>query len=86
MADNSVDYHHHQPLLLKKDDDDLGCLKKTSFLVSSLKLFLKISIWAIFIAWAAFMFLLPLNYFSHLERKWREALEGTLFGITGGFI
>lgn len=82
MTENSA---HHQPLLLRKDDDDLGCLEKTSLFLSSSKWVLKIAIWAIFTAWVAFMFLLPLESVDDWQKRWRQATKGTLFGITGLF-
>ncbi|CAI9101450.1 OLC1v1038780C1 [Oldenlandia corymbosa var. corymbosa] len=70
------------PLLLRKDDD-LGCLKKTSLLISSAKWIIRAAILLIFVAWAAFIFLLPLPAVNDLFEKSLKATEGTVFGITG---
>ncbi|KAK3000660.1 hypothetical protein RJ639_020669 [Escallonia herrerae] len=68
-----------EPLLLSKED---GCsyVKKTYLLISSI---LKVALWVIFIAWATFIFLSPLEYVNELSGRVIQATEGTLFGITG---
>ncbi|XP_065851365.1 ferric reduction oxidase 7, chloroplastic-like [Euphorbia lathyris] len=66
-----------EPLLLNSG------VKKTSLFVSSLKLIIKILIWAIFIAWVAFIFLYPTELGNGLFEKWIHATQGTLFGLSG---
>ncbi|CDP17766.1 unnamed protein product [Coffea canephora] len=71
-----------EPLLSSKEDE-LGCLKKTSLLISSARWIIKGSILIIFIAWATFIFLYPLEAVSDWSRKWSNVTAGSLFGHTG---
>ncbi|KAL2477672.1 Ferric reduction oxidase 7 [Forsythia ovata] len=68
----------YEPLILKKDDAN-----KKSLWVSLAKLFLRVAMWVIFTAWAAFIFLFPSDFASDLYHKWSRATDGTLFGATG---
>ncbi|KAL3538421.1 hypothetical protein ACH5RR_001787 [Cinchona calisaya] len=70
------------PLLVRKNDES-GCVKKTTLLIFLAKWLIKFVILAIFIAWAAFIFLFPLEFINDLFNNWILATEGTLFGITG---
>ncbi|PIN22246.1 Ferric reductase, NADH/NADPH oxidase [Handroanthus impetiginosus] len=72
----------YEPLLSRKEDVS-GYPKKKSFLLSSAKWILWVTMWVIFIAWAAFIFLYPSDFVSDLYQKWRRASHGTLFGVTG---
>ncbi|CAK9153005.1 unnamed protein product [Ilex paraguariensis] len=76
------DHSAHEPLLLR-EDDRFGYVKKTSFWLSSVKWILKVSMWVIFIAWATFLFVYPLESVTELFDKWIEATRGTVFGLTG---
>lgn len=73
-----------EPLLLKKDDE-FDYLNKTPLWVSSTKLILKVVMWVTFIAWAAFIFLLPTKFTTELEGKMFRATKGTIFGTAGFF-
>ncbi|KAI4296116.1 hypothetical protein L6164_036101 [Bauhinia variegata] len=75
--------HTVQSPLLSPGDSETGFAKKTPLFVSALKWALKSLIWAIFIAWAALIFLFPAEPVSELFRKWIHATSGTPFGITG---
>ncbi|KAL3515803.1 hypothetical protein ACH5RR_022705 [Cinchona calisaya] len=79
MSGNSA----KEPLLLSSKDAELGCLKKTSLFVSSSKCLIKVAILIIFIAWATFIFLYPLETVNELFQKWTNATERNLFGHTG---
>ncbi|KAM3290889.1 ferric reduction oxidase 7, chloroplastic [Capsicum chacoense] len=68
-----------EPLLLKKENE-FNYLKKIPLLVSST---IKGIMWAIFIAWAAFFFVLPTEFGRELQHKTIRATNGTLFGTTG---
>ncbi|XP_059648339.1 ferric reduction oxidase 7, chloroplastic-like [Cornus florida] len=72
----------HEPLLVSKGDR-FGHVNKTSFLVSSVKWILKAAMWVIFIAWAAFIFLLPSEFVNQLYEKWILATYHSVFGVTG---
>lgn len=71
-----------EPLLSLKEDE-LGRLKKTSLLISSTRWIIKGAILIIFIAWATFIFLYPLEVVNELYQKWRDAMAGSLFGYLG---
>ncbi|MCD9560932.1 hypothetical protein HAX54_019795 [Datura stramonium] len=68
-----------EPLLLEKEDE-FDYLKKIPLLVSST---IKVIMWVIFIAWAAFIFGLPTKFIDDLQDKIIRATEGTIFGIAG---
>ncbi|XP_059313420.1 ferric reduction oxidase 6-like isoform X1 [Lycium ferocissimum] len=70
------------PLLLRKEDE-FDYLNKTPLWVSSTKLILKVIMWMIYIAWASFLFLLPIKFINELQEKFIRATQGTIFGTTG---
>ncbi|KAL0364938.1 UNVERIFIED_CONTAM: Ferric reduction oxidase 7, chloroplastic [Sesamum angustifolium] len=78
-----MDVKSGQEPLLSRKEDVVGCGKKRPFWVSSAKVILRVVMWVIFITWAAFIFLYPSDFVTNLYHKWRQATEGTLFGITG---
>ncbi|KAI3445519.1 hypothetical protein Pfo_002184 [Paulownia fortunei] len=71
-----------EPLLSRKEEVT-GYAKNRPFWILSAKWILRVVMWVIFIAWAAFIFLYPSDFVSDLYRKWNRATEGTLFGVTG---
>ncbi|KAK6119123.1 hypothetical protein DH2020_047131 [Rehmannia glutinosa] len=78
----SIFKYRQEPLLSRKEDVT-GYAKNRPFLFSSAKWTLRVVMWVVFIAWAAFIFLYPSNFVSDLSQKWVKATQGTLFGITG---
>ncbi|CAA3011740.1 ferric reduction oxidase 6-like [Olea europaea subsp. europaea] len=68
----------YEPLILKEEG-----AKKKSLWVSLAKWILGVAMWIIFAAWAAFIFLYPSDYGTHLYEKWSRATNGTLFGEAG---
>ncbi|KAG6408643.1 hypothetical protein SASPL_131661 [Salvia splendens] len=69
-----------QPLLSRNEN-----LKPTpNFLVSSTKWILKVSMWVIFIAWAALIFLYPSDAVHKPYLKLIQALSTPTFGVSGG--
>ncbi|KAG8368965.1 hypothetical protein BUALT_Bualt15G0101100 [Buddleja alternifolia] len=72
----------HVPLLSSKDDY-YNYNEKKPFLISSAKWVLKVSMWVIFISWAALIFFYPSDFVNNLNRKWILASRVSLFGVTG---
>ncbi|XP_017984947.1 PREDICTED: ferric reduction oxidase 7, chloroplastic [Theobroma cacao] len=72
----------NKPLLLS-DGVEPDYVKKSSFLVSSVKWTLKIVMWVIFIAWVGLIFLYPGEIGNQLAEKIINATRGSVFGITG---
>ncbi|KAJ3675343.1 hypothetical protein LUZ60_004385 [Juncus effusus] len=83
MAENNNS--QEQPLLLNGSSNSKHetFTKKSSPLPSLFKWGLKSLMWAIFSIWVAAIFFYCTGFVSHLLRKWVDATEGTLFGITG---
>lgn len=75
----------NKPLLLS-DGVEPDYVKKSSFLVSSVKWTLKIVMWVIFIAWFGLIFLYPGEIGNQLAEKIINATRGSVFGITGLFV
>ena len=79
MDENSVE----KPLLLSRRGADGVKKTKTPLFVTWVKRALKFVIWVVFIAWAAFIFLLPAQFVNQGFQKWIQLTSGTVFGITG---
>lgn len=73
----------NETLLLQKEGLVNVSKKMPIFFISSVKWTLRVVMWVIFIAWAAFIFMYPSDFVSDLLRKWMQATNGTPFGITG---
>ncbi|RDX94887.1 Ferric reduction oxidase 7, chloroplastic [Mucuna pruriens] len=78
MEKKSVDYN--TPLLSPRGDETAS---RTTSLVLAAKWSLKYLICVIFIAWVAFIFLLPASPVNELFSKWINLNRHTPFGITG---
>ena len=75
----------NNPLLLS-DEVEPDYVKKSTFLVSSVKWTLKIVMWVILIAWVGLIFLYPGEIGNQLAEKIIQATKGSVFGIAGLFV
>ncbi|KAF3440643.1 hypothetical protein FNV43_RR18927 [Rhamnella rubrinervis] len=78
MDGNSV----HKPLLSSQYVEP-GYVERKPLLVSLAKWVLRTVMWAVFISWAAFIFLYPSKSVSELFRKLIGVTNDTVFGTTG---
>lgn len=82
-----MDEKSSQEPFLSRKEDIADYSKNRPTLISSAKWILRVAMLLIFIAWAAFIFLLPSDFATDLYRKWLRFSEETLFGVTGfGFV
>ncbi|XWS56487.1 hypothetical protein CRYUN_Cryun09bG0089600 [Craigia yunnanensis] len=72
----------NKPLLLS-DEVEPDYVKKSTFLLSSVKWTLKIVMWVILIAWVGLIFLYPGEIGNQLVEKIIQATKGSVFGIAG---
>ena len=80
MDENSAEEH----LLLSRGADSVK-KTKTPLFVSWAKWTLKFVLWVVFLAWVAFLFLVPTQFLNQFFDKWSRDDSGTVSGTTGYF-
>lgn len=78
-----MDEKSGQEPLLRRKGDTIGCGKKKSLFVSSALWILKLSMWVIFIAWVALIFVFPSGFASDMYYKLIIMAEKNSTGVTG---